>query len=343
MISSVVVANTATVPVVTWNVADVAGIQSATMTVDGTSMLVCGPYGSNTNANYAGLLGVLTAGSHTFTITATDDNGVATSSSSAFVVSGIGPTISGITFNASAATPVITWNVADGAGIQSATITVNGTNMSVYGPYGTTTSANFSAELSNLSTTGSNSYVITATGFDGVSTSYGSTITVGGVGPTFSSIVVAPSAATPVITWNAADGFGIQSVAFTVDGTQASVCGPYGTNTSGTFAGLLGRLPAGDHNFTITATDSNGYTTTYAGAFTVNGVSPTISSVVVAPRTAMPVITWNVADSAGIQSWTMAVDGTYAPLYGPYGAATNANFAAGLGTLSTAAIRMSLR
>jgi hypothetical protein len=333
-ISSVVVAATAATPVITWNVTDGVGILSTTITVDGTNMTVSGPFGDSSNANYAGLLGAVTAGSHSYTITATDANGVATTCSSTFSVSGFNPIISSIAFDTSSDTPVMTWNVADDAGIQSVTLTVNNTQMAVNGPYGTSTNANYSAILTNLSS-GSNSYIITVTGADGVSATYT------GVSPTISSVVIDTSSAVPVITWNVnthGAGAGISSTTITVDGTYLTISGPFSAGTSSTtsnanYAGLLGYLPAGNHTFVITAVDTT--STTYTSTFAVSGVSPAISSVVIAPTEATPVITWNVADSAGIQSWTVAIDGVYAPLYGPYGATTNANFAAGLGNLAT--------
>ncbi len=331
-ISNVVVDTAAATPVITWNVADTVGIQSATLTLDGASLPLYGPYGDSRNANYAGSLGAVPAGSHTYVITTTDANGVATTFSSTFLVDGVNASISNIVFDSSAATPVMTWNVADAAGIQSVTLNVNNSYMTVYGPYGSSTNANYGAQLTGLSA-GWNTYIVTVTGDDGVTTTYN------GINPEISNIVVDLAAATPVITWGVntyGAGMGIMSTAITVDGTYLSVDGPpFGSSTTyGNYAGVLNSLSPGNHTFVITAAGSS-TTTTYTSTFTVRGISPTISSVVVAPTAATPVITWNAADSAGIQSAAMTVDGNPTPLYGPYGSSTNANFAAGLGNLAT--------
>jgi hypothetical protein len=85
-ISSVVVASSAATPAITWNVADSAGIQSATITVDGANLAVSAPSGTSVNANYTGVLGALAAGSHTYVITATDANGVSTTLTGTFTL-----------------------------------------------------------------------------------------------------------------------------------------------------------------------------------------------------------------------------------------------------------------
>jgi hypothetical protein len=123
-----------------WNVADTAGIASTSIVVDGTNLTVDGPYGTSNNANYAGLLGTLTTGSHTYAIAATDVNGVSTTFTSTFTVAGStgsGPTISSIVVATTASTPVITCQVTGTAGIGSVAITIDGVNVTVYGPYGT--------------------------------------------------------------------------------------------------------------------------------------------------------------------------------------------------------------
>jgi hypothetical protein len=156
--------------VITWKVTDTAGIASTKIAVDGTNLVVCGPYGTKYDANYAGLLGSLAPGSHTYAITATDVNGLSNTSTSTFTVAGStsGPAISSIVVAASAVTPVITCRVTDASGITSTTITVDGTPLTVYGPYGTKYAANYAGVLGALSA-GVHTYVITATDVNGLS------------------------------------------------------------------------------------------------------------------------------------------------------------------------------
>ena len=73
-ISGVVVAPLASPPVLTWSAADPSGVGAMTLLVDGKAVsTIYGPYGSNTNANFAGLLPTgLAVGSHTYVIQAAD-------------------------------------------------------------------------------------------------------------------------------------------------------------------------------------------------------------------------------------------------------------------------------
>jgi hypothetical protein len=142
-----------------------------TMAVDGTYLLVAGPYGTKYAGNYAGLLGTLLGGSHTYVITATGATGASTSVTGTFTTTapaGSGPTISNIVVATSAKTPVITWRLTDSAGVKLTTITVDGKFLPVYGPYGTKYAGNYAGVLGTLSA-GSHTYVINATNAKGVS------------------------------------------------------------------------------------------------------------------------------------------------------------------------------
>ena len=64
----------------------------------------------------------------------------------------------------SGANPVITWTLDDANGIASTSITVDGKAVTVNGPYGTNTHANYSASLAGLNlAAGSHTFVIDAT------------------------------------------------------------------------------------------------------------------------------------------------------------------------------------
>ena len=148
-------------------------------------------------------------------------------------------------------------------------------------------------------------------------------------GPTISGIVVATSANPPVITWSATDTAGVTETTLQVDGKLVStVYGPFGTN----YAGLLPTLTAGSHTYIIQATNGapTPVTTEYVGTFSVvtTNQAPTISNVVVATSAKPPVITWSVADSDGIASTSLTVDGkSVSTIYGPYGTKYAANYA----------------
>ena len=76
VISSVVLALTTNPPVITWSLADTDGIANTSITVDNKTLsTVYGPYGTKYSASYAGVLGALAAGTHTYVIHATDAAG----------------------------------------------------------------------------------------------------------------------------------------------------------------------------------------------------------------------------------------------------------------------------
>ena len=59
----------------------------------------------------------------------------------------------------------------------------------------------------------------------------------------------------------------------TIDGTAAKVYGPYAAASGVNFSGVFGTLPAGSHNYSITATDKAGNVSTYSGSFTLTASS----------------------------------------------------------------------
>jgi hypothetical protein len=179
-ISSVVVATTASPPVITCRITTSTGVASTTIAVDGTYLAVAGPYGTKYAGNYAGLLGALSGGSHSYVIVATDANGASSSVSGTFTTTsstGKGPVISSIVVATSANPPVITWRLTDSAGVKVTTVTVDGVYLTVYGPYGSTTAGNYAGAMSTLSA-GSHTYVINATNTKGVSSKATGTFTV---------------------------------------------------------------------------------------------------------------------------------------------------------------------
>jgi hypothetical protein len=163
------------------------------------------------------------------------------------------------------------------------------------------------------------------------------TLTVTAIPPVISSIVVAPTANPPVITCRVTDSYGVTSLTMSVDGTALLVGGPYGTKYAGNYNGLLGALAGGSHTYVVTATNAYGATATATGTFTTTAPAskgPTISNIVVATSANPPVITWRLTDTAGIKVSTITVDGTYLPVYGPYGTIYAGNYSGVMGTMS---------
>ena len=130
------------------------------------------------------------------------------------------------------------------------------------------------------------------------------------------------------ITWAASSQTGsVAKQVLTVDGQQFSaINGPYGGTY---FSCPIGIIAAGQHTYTIQATDSK-TTDTITGSFDVTAAAgPTITNVVVAEATAPRdgnlasneklVITWAASSPSRIVSQTVQLDGfTIAPINGPY-------------------------
>ena len=245
-----------------------------------------------------------------------------------------GPTVSSVVVVVSQG--LMTWNLQSPYGLAGTSLSVDGAAVwTIYGPYADPSGGVDYAGVFGSLPAGSHSYTITATDSFGISSQLSGTIA---VGPTISSIVVASSASPPVITCRASDSTGITSLTMTVDGASLLIAGPYGTKYAGNYAGLLGALPDGVHQYVIAATDAEGASTSVTGTFTTAaraGDWPTISNIVVATWQSPPVITWTVTDNVGVRITTIAVDGSYLPIYGPYGNRYAGNYAGVMSTLSS--------
>jgi subtilase family serine protease len=237
----------------------------------------------------------------------------------------VSPTIGSVVVQA--ARGRMTWNAQDSSGVTSSCLTVDGTTVAnIHGPYRAASGVNFSAAFGTL-TVGAHSYTITVHDTLGYSSEYNGTFSV--TGPTIGSVVVVSSQAR--VTWNVQDSNGVTSSGLTIDGTAVSnIRGPYRAASGVNFSVASGGLAAGTHNYTITATDSLGFSTQYTGSFSVTG--PTIGSVVVVPS--LGLMTWNAQASGGVRSASLTVDG--APvrrIFGPYVAVSGANFSGVFGGL----------
>ncbi len=337
-ISSVAVSQTS--GKISWNAADPDGVASCTLKIDNNSISgIGGPYAAASGVNFSAPYGSLAGGTHTYTITATDLLGHSNSLTGSFSLPSpvpAGPTISGVV--ASTAKGKITWNAADSDGIGSVALTINGNSVSsISGPYAAASGFNYSAAMGSLAA-GDYSFRITATDKLGNASTYDGQFHIDAPpannGPTISGVVA--STAKGKITWNAADSDGIGSVALTIGGNSvSSISGPYAAASGFNYSAAMGSLAAGDHSFRITATDKLGNASTYDGQFHIDAPpannGPTISGVVAS--TAKGKITWNAADSDGIGSVALTIDGnSVSSINGPYAAASGFNYSAAMGS-----------
>ena len=113
------------------------------------------------------------------------------------------PTISGVVVAVNKG--VITWNAAASRGVASSSITIDGVSVTtIDGPYTCPPGVNYAAVYGAISS-GSHTYVITAT--DGAGNWSQRTGTFATPGPTISGVVV--SLKQGIITWNAAASAGV--------------------------------------------------------------------------------------------------------------------------------------
>ena len=246
------------------------------MTVDGKAIApINGPYGG---LYYSCAIGIWSAGTHTYVITATDTKGGTFSSTGTFtvVVSSVPvPAISSVAV-AEAATPrngilessdqlKITWAASQGP-IASQSVAIDGRRITtIGGPYG---HLYYSCSVGAWSA-GTHSYSITATNASGFSSTSSGTfnVTASAITPiTIGSVVVAEAAApwdgtlasteALVITWAASSSNKIASQAVTIDSrTVSTIYGPYGGLY---YSCPIGAWSAGSHAYTITTTDAKG-------------------------------------------------------------------------------------
>ena len=85
MISGVAVSQTK--GKISWNAVDADGVASSTLKIDGTPVKVGGPNAAASGVNFSASYGSLAAGSHSYTITATDKAGHESTSTGSFTLS----------------------------------------------------------------------------------------------------------------------------------------------------------------------------------------------------------------------------------------------------------------
>ena len=254
------------------------------MSVDGRTIApINGPY---SGLYYYCIVGTLDAGSHTYTIQATDVRGVTTSKTGVFTVNSTGSSnLSRVVV--AEATPKngildvneplkITWAGWSASGrFTSQSVTVDRRSITpINGPYA---GQYYSCPIGTWAA-GNHSYVIRATDSAGyVCQSSGTFTVVPPAPPAISSVVVAESNPTQYaileenqplkVTWAASAATAVVSQTVTVDGqAMTTINGPYGKLY---YSCQIGSWAAGNHSYLIQATDTRGVITAKAGMFTV--------------------------------------------------------------------------
>ena len=317
--------------VISWNVVDPVKVACYSVTVDGAvAPNLYGPYASSSGLNYAAAYGPLGSGTHAYVITVSDAAGNWSQEAGSFTVSG--PTINYVVTAVGQGT--ITWNVAAPAGVACVSLAVDGAAVShLCGPYNVASGSAYSWPISALST-GSHSYVITASDNAGNWSQYAGSFTV--AGPTISN--VAASVAQGMVTWNVAAPAGVACAAFAIDGAAVSnLYGPYSVASGSAYAWPISALSTGSHSYVITVSDNAGNWSEFGGSFTVAG--PTIGNVVASVAQGM--ITWTASAADGVACSSLVVDGTaVSNLYGPYSVAAGLAYSWGIGAFFPAATPM---
>ncbi|MCG2682221.1 MAG: S1 family peptidase, partial [Planctomycetales bacterium] len=218
--------------VLTWNADDPDGVAGAVVTIDGKSaMRYYGPYAASSGVNYAAAVGNLSAGSHTYVITATDNLGNSSQFIGTFNVvasaTGTGPTISRVAV--SQAKGFMSWNTLDPDGVASASIVIDGVNYNGNPSPESPSSVNFWKLIGNLSA-GPHNYTITAVDKAGNSSQLTGSFTLTGgsttgTGPVISRVAV--SQALGFMSWNTLDADGVAGSSIVIDGVSYTGNGPY--------------------------------------------------------------------------------------------------------------------
>ncbi len=164
---------------ISWNAVDTDGVTGATLVIDGTAVSnIAGPYTAASGVNFSASISSLASGDHTYTITATDGLGNASTVSGSFTLLApvaSGPTISQVV--ASQAKGRISWNAADPDGVRGCTLELDGILVSnIAGPFAAASGVNFSASIGSLAS-GSHTYKITATDKTGQSSTLSGSFT----------------------------------------------------------------------------------------------------------------------------------------------------------------------
>ncbi len=231
---------------------------------------------------------------------------------------------------------VITWAAATVNPVKQVSLMMDGqTVTTIFGPYGPYGTDYYYSHPFDPLKAGTHSYTIIVTDSTDLIDTYSGTFQ---VYPAISMVVVAESSnpdgtlrslENGVITWAVTSSNLISVKTVKIDGQSVGGSfGPYGPyqNYSYFYATPFTPLKAGTHNFSIVATDNQGFSASYDGSFVVY---PAISKVVIAEQTYQNgtlqagengLISWAASSSNGVKSQNVTLDGhAITTIYGPYG------------------------
>lgn len=255
--------------IIRWNAYDANGVRSSTVKIDGVKIRkLYGPYRAASGVNYSAYYGALSVGTHTYTITATDKKGHVSTATGTFDVVAAGPTISRVAVYATRGQ--IKWNAFDINGVASSSLQIDGLSAGkTYGAGKAASGTNCLAKFGWMGLSlGTHNYTILATDKTGQVSSVSGTFEVTNLGPTIT--VGSISLSRGRIRWNAYDDNGIASCTLRIAGASSTkVFGPYRGSAGVNYSGKFSSLSAGNHTYTITATDKFGFLTRTTGTIVV--------------------------------------------------------------------------
>ena len=290
--------------VVTWAIQTTGVITTENIKMfmlDGVEVkTVYGPYPSGSSQLFAGVVGPLAVGTHTYTIHATSsDLGTATWYGSFNVVAGQLTVSSVVVAKAADGSDltssdplVVTWAATDNQTVKNGGLQIDSRAVAgiTYGPYSSgTAGTTYWAYAFGPIDSGTHTYNIIATDLDGLTGQSSGSMTVGQ--QLISGVVVAEANGPRdgvfttndqlVISWAVPNSTMVYSGSLTVDGVAvAQIYGPYGPiGGPNYYSGLFGpQLLVGTHTFTIDVVnrviqpgkpDQPGVSSKYTGTFSV--------------------------------------------------------------------------
>jgi hypothetical protein len=301
---------------ITWNESDSSGIGATTLTIDNKPVSITTKSSAKTNASFS-YSGTLSAGSHSYTITSYNGNKKPSTYTGSFTVSPTTPVISKISIKATTSdkTATIAWTVTDIDGVASTTLAIDGVTITT----GIKSSGKNTAKTYTCTgylAAGSHTYAIDATDSAGASATQATgSATVKATTPVIKNVksTAKTSADNVTVVWTVYDYDGVGGTTLKIGGTAVDPSSIASIGVGKTIVYTYsGAQTAGNHKYTIDATDSTGLAAkTIAGNFTVKATTPAISSVVATPgySDTATTIAWNAADVDGIKSCTLKIDG----------------------------------
>ncbi len=247
-----------------WRVFTIDGIRAVKISIDGgTAVTVQKSSGSSTSATYL-YSALLSARTHTYTITAVGATGkAATPYTGRVTVVGTTPLIVNVkaTAKTSSNNTTIKWTVYDIDGIGSTTLKIDGRKITS-GITHTGSSTYITYTYTGKLSAGRHSYTINATDASVpqvAAKQFSGNVTVAASVPTITHVVVTPTKSRTTITWTASDIDGMKSVVLKIDGRGVTI------TKSGDNYSYSGKLSVGRYTYSITATSTLNKSATVSG------------------------------------------------------------------------------